>query len=115
MPTSKHRRKPGEECPLGSPLRVEARFDRLERVIAGPFHRQFGHDHPAGFMLDLALEFLVNSPHASRAAVTAEFLAPAREETAAQQADEAWTLLVAQQIVTVDGDTVALHPRFAAS
>src|SRR6476661_9858081 len=110
MPTSKHRRKPGQE-----PLRVEARFDRLESVIAGPFHRQFGHDHPAGFMLDLALEFLVDSPHASRAAITAEFLAPAREETAAQQADEAWILLVAQQIVTVDGDTVALHPRFAAS
>ena len=34
--------------------------------------------------------------------------------TPAQQADEAWAFLVAQEIVTVDGDTVMLHPRFAA-
>jgi len=116
MPTSKHRRKPGGKSVAHPdrgkpPPRVEVHVDRLQRTVARPFYRQFGNDHPAGFMLDLALEVLADAPGASRAGITAEFL---QEENTAQQADEAWAFLVAQEIVTVDGDTVMLHPRFAA-
>ncbi len=114
MPASKHRRRPGGKSVAhpgrGKPPREEVPVDRQQRAIAERFYRQFGHEHPAGFMLDLALGILADSPRASRAAITAEFL---EEESTAQQADEAWAFLVAQEIVTIDGDTVTLHPRFA--
>ena len=134
MPKSKHRRKPGVGKSVAHPGRArplvqpplspgEKTWRRLVALYHRPFHERWrdGQDD-ACVMLDLAEVFDSETgafQTISKAALFAAFMEPLEDEfgetevsKTIEDAEAALRFLIEQEMLVVDGDDVAIHPRF---
>lgn len=137
MPRSKHRRKPGGKA-IRNPGRAraaaspnaETAFGRFNRKLRPAFHEAFPGEearaHDVEFLMDGVLDATfdgtgLTARPASKAALFAHLVGPAgaaelddgMEPYTAEMAEAGLALLVERQVVVVEGDRIALHPRLA--
>lgn len=137
MPRSKHRRKPGGKAiknpgrgrpgPMRAPAPSLDAYGLLRARVSAPFYKAWPDDpHHAGYLLDIILgeSAMGEGSHpvvtwsVSKAAVFSEFVEPFENEDGTESvltdadAEAALAFLIEQEMVRVEGDSIALHPRF---
>ncbi len=135
MPQSKHRRKAGGKSvkhpgrgkpPREPPPSAEmVVWDKFSSAYNRPFHRQWS-DNPggAGEMLDIVSAAVMDMRAvafrtADKSEIFTEFLEPFEKEEGTsvtrtpEQAEAALAFLVEQDMVVVEDERIAIHPRFA--
>jgi hypothetical protein len=133
MPTSKHRRKaggktvkhPGRGKPPRewSPSPAMLAWRTFSNVYCRPFHQQWP-GHPAGELLDIVSAGLFDADTrtfhtANKVEMFIKFLEPFEEQDETlvsrtpEQAEAALAFLVEQNMVVVEDELIAIHPRFA--
>jgi hypothetical protein len=100
-------------------------WSRWIDAYTGPFHREWEHHQAAGYMLDLVSGQIFDPATLAfrpvrKDEVFPEFMEPLEDDEKGTtttwtlaDAETALTFLVEQNMVVVDGDMIAVHPRFA--
>jgi hypothetical protein len=133
MPQSKHRRKAGGKSVKhpgrGKPSRelppspAMLAWRTFSNAYCRPFHRQWP-GHPAGELLDIVSAGLFDADTrtfhtVNKVGIFTAFLQPFEEEDGTSvtrtpaQAEAALAFLVEQNMVVVEDEMIAIHPRFA--
>ena len=136
MPRSKHRHKaggksvarPGQRRSIRMPpvSASEAAWKKFRDAYLRPFHKRWPDaDHDPGYMLDIIADDIFDADTAafrpaSKKSVFDRFLEPLEDfdgspdpsPLSPDQAEPALTFLIQEEMIVVDGDVIAVHPRF---